>query len=160
MHVVFVCASNRYLSPVAARVFATLASQHKLLLTADSAATLPTHAGEHAEEVAIRVAARRGVDIADHVARRIGPDDFTGADLIVALDRSDLRLLTMDRPRGCRTEIRLFSSFRTKDGPTDIAEPKGDAADRYVAAYDTIESGVRDLFARLRLRLAEAKVDA
>lgn len=160
MHVVFVCASNRFLSPVAARIFATLATQQKLTLTADSAATLPTHAGKPAEDVAVRVARVRGVELADHVARKIGAEDFTKADLIVALDRSDLRLLTMERPRGCRTEIRLLSSFRDGDGPADIAEPKGDDGERYAAAYEAVEGGVRNLFADLRMRLAEAKVDA
>ncbi|MEK9661182.1 MAG: hypothetical protein VW644_05530, partial [Alphaproteobacteria bacterium] len=80
------------------------------------------------------------------------------ADLIVALDRSDLRLLTMQRPRGCRTEIRLFSSFADKDGPSDIAEPRGDDPARFEAAYETIERGARDLLTDLRARLAESKI--
>lgn len=160
MHVVFVCATNRCLSPTAACILGELAQRQGLGVTADSAASLGSHVGERAEELAVAVAAARDIDLSDHVARKIAADDFTGADLIIAFERSDLRLLTMERPRGCRTEIRLFSSFRESDGPSDIACPSGDNIGRFEITHATIESGVRDIFAGLRSRLAAMTVNA
>jgi protein-tyrosine phosphatase len=160
MHVVFVCATNRCLSPLAARILGELAVHQRLRVTADSAATLGTHAGKPADDLAVAVAAARDIDLSRHTARKIGPDDFTRADLIVAFDRSDLRLLTMERPRGCPTEIRLFTSFAEKDGPSDIAYPAGDDIARYETAYESIVSGVRDILASLRNRKATKKISA
>lgn len=158
MHVVFVCATNQSLSPIAAKILGELAQHQGLSLTADSAASLGSEAGKPVDPHAVTVAAKRGIDLSDHVARKITAEDFTTADLIIALDRSDLRLLTMDRPRGCRTDIRLFSSVREKEGPSDIAIPRGDDIARYEAAYETIESGVRDILAALRSRMATMDV--
>lgn len=160
MHVVFVCATNRCLSPIAARILGALAAQQGLAISAASAASFGAKDSQAADPLCVEVAAARDIDLSGHRARRIARQDFDKADLLVALDRSDLRLLTMERPRGCRTEIRLFSSFAGTDGPSDIVEPKGDDAERYEAAYETVERGVRDLFADLRTRLAGAKIDA
>ena len=158
MHVLFVCTTNRCLSPLAAPILRELAAHQGLRVTVDSAASLGTQAGKPAEDCAVAVAAARDIDLSRHVARKIASEDFGNADLIVAFDRSDLRLLTMERPRGCPTEIRLFSSFCSKDGPSDIAYPSGDDIARYEAAYETIESGVRDILASLRGRKASMAV--
>ncbi len=160
MHVVFVCATNICLSPTAASLLGELADQQKLNVTAGSAASLDTYAGKPAHKLAIKTAAARGIDLSKHTARKIEPADFTESDIVIVFDRSDLRLLMSERPRGCRTDIRLFSSLIGTDGPSDIAEPTGDDSDRFEASYETIENGVRDVLAGLRGRLAAMEVNA
>jgi protein-tyrosine phosphatase len=160
MHVVFVCASNTCLSPLAAGVFAELADHQKLTITVASAGSLDGQAGEPVDKQALTVARSRGIDLSGHTARKINANDFTRADLIVAFDRSDLRLLTMQRPRGCRTEIRLFSSVLGKGGPSDFADPSGGPRERIEAVYETIERGVREVIAGLRGRLAAMEIGA
>ena len=158
MHVIFVCDTNQTLSPIAESVLHELATQRFLEVTAGSAAVSVSRAGQPADPLAVKVAGLHEIDISKHVARKIAAEDFTNADLVIAFDRALLRQLLTERPRGCRTEIRMFSSFLDSDGPSDVAPPSGDDIARYEKAYETIEIGVRGILNRVRAAKADANV--
>ena len=158
MRVLFVCSGNVCRSPLAEGVMRQLATSQNLHIQADSAGLQDEFIGEAPHVLSVETAASRGIDITGHRVRKVSPEDFENNDLIVALDRSDLRILTMIRPRRAPSELRLFSGYSGDDMPTDIPDPyHGDAA-KFETVFELIEQGTRNLLANMREQIASAEV--
>ena len=115
--VLFVCLGNICRSPMAHGVFCAKADAAGLTVAVDSAGTGGWHAGNPPDPRACTTAAERGYDIADLRARQVRRADFAEFDLIVAMDRSNLRALEEMRPAGARARLRLFRHPQTADVP-------------------------------------------
>ena len=81
-------------SPLAEGIFAHLAEQRGVRhhFTIDSCGTGGWHAGELPDPRARQIATRYGVKL-NHRARQIVPADFRSFDLLLAMDRANLRAL-------------------------------------------------------------------
>lgn len=90
----FVCMGNICRSPLAEGVFEHLATKRAVrhLFTIDSCGTGGWHAGELADRRARDVAMRNGITLT-HRARQFHPSDLTRFDLLLAMDRANLRAL-------------------------------------------------------------------
>jgi protein-tyrosine phosphatase len=90
----FVCMGNICRSPLAEGVFDHLARSRgvRAHFTIDSCGTGGWHAGELADPRARRVAERAGFTLT-HRARQLRADDLDAFDLILAMDRANLRAL-------------------------------------------------------------------
>lgn len=140
--ILFVCLGNICRSPAAEGVFATLAARAGLAVAVDSAGTGGWHLGE-APHGPMQAAARaRGYDLSALRARQVRGADFGQFDLILAMDRANLRDLLRLRPVGSALEPALF----LPDG-AEVPDPyySGD----FGGALDLIETGARALVARL-----------
>ena len=140
MKVLFVDAGNYCRSPAAEVVARSLAARAGLQDWSFSSAGLKDkHVGDTADPRSIEACAARGYDLAAFRCREIGPADFAGSDLILAMDRDNLAQLLQRRPAGNATRIELFL------GDADVPDPYYGEADGFGAMMDQIESGVRRL---------------
>ncbi len=95
-----------------AQVLAERRIDHVLI---DSAGTNGYHTGEEPDDRSIRVAAKHGLDISEQRCRQLTPGDFTRFDLILGMDRYNMRMIAQRQPANASARIGLF---------TEIAEGK------------------------------------
>lgn len=140
LHVTFVCSGNICRSPMAEKMFAHQIAKRGLadVVRVTSAGTGGWHAGDGADERAVRVLRERGYPT-EHRAAQVGADHLS-ADLVVALGRNHLRIL---RDLGVEPgRLQMLRAFDPRSGahPPDVEDPYyGDYAD-FVAAFDVIEA--------------------
>lgn len=115
----------------------------------DSAGTGAYHVGEPPDRRMRAAASRAGLEI-DGRARQFQPDDFDRFDLIVVMDRSNLRDVVARAPDDRAAEkVRLFRTFDPQADPADL-----DVPDPYYGGDD----GFRDVVAMVR-RAAAGLID-
>lgn len=142
--VLFVCLGNICRSPLAHGVFRAQAARAGLMIEADSAGTGGWHAGDPPDRRAQTIAKARGYDLSDLRARQVMRADFDRFDLILAMDRANLRDLQRLRPEGARAELRLF----LHPAQDDVPDPYYDG--RFSHVLELLEQGVERLIADLQ----------
>jgi protein-tyrosine phosphatase len=155
VHVTFVCSGNICRSPMAEKMFAHQIAERGLseAVRVTSAGTGGWHAGAGADDRAVRVLAERGYP-SRHSAAQVGADHLS-ADLVVALGRNHLRILTELGVEPDRA--RMLRSFDPRAGAhvPDVEDPYyGDLAD-FVEAFDVIEASLPGLHDWVDRRLAD-----
>jgi protein-tyrosine phosphatase len=123
LHVTFVCSGNICRSPMAEKMFAHQISERGLAdrVRVTSAGTGGWHVGDAADSRANRVLAARGYPY-DHVAAQVD-DEHLAADLVVALGRNHMRMLTQLGAEPDR--VRMLRSFdpRSAAHALDVEDP-------------------------------------
>lgn len=145
--VLFVCLGNICRSPAAEAVFRKMAAARGLDAVADSAGTGGWHAGEAPDPRMQKAAARRGYDLSALRARQVTPADFAAFDLVLAMDRANLRDLEAIRPSG-GVRPRLFLEL-AGTGILDTPDPYYGSAADFERTLDLIEEGAAGLAAHL-----------
>lgn len=146
--VLFVCLGNICRSPLAEGVFRHLAAERGLSeqFEVDSAGTGAWHVGEPPDSRSMEVATRHGVEL-DGTARQVQNGDFTDFDLIVAMDRDNLRNLE-DRGHNADGEapVRLLRSWDPDaGGDLDVPDPYYDGGSGFDRVYDMVERSCKAL---------------
>src|SRR5271170_2105719 len=110
VRILFVCLGNICRSPTAEGALRHLcaAEAPALDIEVDSAGTGDYHLGEPPDPRSRRAAAARGIDLSRLRARQVERQDFARFDLILAMDRCNLRALRALRPPGSRARLELF----------------------------------------------------
>ncbi len=142
----FVCLGNICRSPAAEGVMrARLGAERGRAL--DSAGTSGWHIGDTPYPPMIDCARRRGIDLRPIRARGFVADDFESFELILAMDRTNLRDIETIRPAGNSTPVRLFLSYAPQIGLKDVPDPyyTGD----FDRTLDLIEAAAEGLLATL-----------
>lgn len=121
--ILFVCLGNICRSPTAEAVFRKLAAEAGLAALADSAGTGGWHAGEPPHPPMIRAAASRGYDLRPLRARQVTRADFTGFDVILAMDGRNLTDLRRLAPATATARTELFLSHAPGCGLTEVPDP-------------------------------------
>jgi protein-tyrosine phosphatase len=145
LHVTFVCSGNICRSPMAEKMFAHqihgrgLAGQVRV----SSAGTGGWHAGDAADRRAKGVLRAHGYPT-EHTAAQLD-DDHLSADLVVALGRNHVRLLTelgVDPDR-----IRMLRSFDPRSGAhaLDVEDPYYGNEDEFEEVFTVIEASLPGL---------------
>jgi protein-tyrosine phosphatase len=150
IRVLFVCMGNICRSPTAQGVFEKLVAEAGLAhaIVADSAGTIDEHAGEAPDRRTQRAALARGIDIAHLRARKARPEDFLDFDIIVAMDKGNLRTLAhMTGTRG-REKLRLFLEFAPHLGES-VPDPYYGGMEGFERVLDLCEAAARGLLAHL-----------
>ncbi len=108
--ILFVCLGNICRSPLAEGIARHTAKTKGLSprFTFDSAGCGGWHSGELPDRRSIACATRHGLDISDQRARQVKVDDFERFDLILGLDRDNVRHLNRMRPEGSRARVALY----------------------------------------------------
>jgi len=152
--ILFVCLGNICRSPTAAGVVRTLAAREapELSIEVDSAGTAAYHVGEPPDPRTRQAAARRGYDLSALRARIVEPADFERFDLIVAMDRENLRVLRQRAPPAAHERLRLLLEFAPEAGPEDVPDPYYGGPNGFEEVLDLIEAAARGLLAHLRQR--------
>jgi protein-tyrosine phosphatase len=167
--VLFVCLGNICRSPLAEGIFRHLARERGLerTLRIDSAGTGAWHVGNPPDPRSTEVAARHGIRLESR-ARQVTPGDATEFDLVLAMDRTNLRDLsdlfergTGDGGRGTggssmgprRAEagrrggtLRLFRDFDPDvTGAADVPDPYYGGPDGFETVHAMVERTCRAL---------------
>lgn len=154
LHVTFVCSGNICRSPIAEKMFAYQIAKRGLshAVRVTSAGTGGWHAGEPADRRASHVLRKHGYPTAHRAAQL--DEDHLSADLVVALGRNHLRILTDLGVAPDRT--RMLRSFDPHSGahPLDVEDPYyGDQAD-FEDVYHVIDAALPGLHAWVDQQLA------
>jgi protein-tyrosine phosphatase len=118
----------------------------------DSAGTAGYHIGAPPDPRSQAAALERGIDISGLRARRVGPDDYSKFDLILAMDRENLHALEKGRPRNSHAQLRLFLEYAPRPGPLEVPDPYyGDESD-FEWVLDLCTAAARGLIRELQKR--------
>jgi len=150
--ILFVCLGNICRSPTAEVVFRAIASREApdIALEIDSAGTAGYHVGEAPDRRTRQAAARRGYDLSALQARIVEPRDFGHFDLILAMDRENLRALQRQAPPQARERLRLFLEFAPETGISEVPDPYYGGPNGFEEVLDLIEAASRGLLEHLR----------
>jgi protein-tyrosine phosphatase len=152
VRILFVCLGNICRSPTAEVVFRAVAARDApdIVLEIDSAGTAGYHIGEIPDRRTRQAATRRGYDLSALRARVVEPRDFEYFDLILAMDRENLRALERRAPPQSRDRLRLFLEFAPQTGISEVPDPYYGGANGFEDVLDLIEAASRGLLEHLR----------
>jgi protein-tyrosine phosphatase len=154
VHITFVCTGNICRSPMAEKMFAHQIAERGLddRVRVSSAGTGGWHAGDGADQRAVRVLRDRGYPTAHRAAQVC--DEHLSADLVVALGRNHLRMLTDLGVEPGR--LRMLRSFDPRSGAhaPDVEDPYYGGPADFVAAFEVIEAALPGLHAWVNEQLA------
>jgi protein-tyrosine phosphatase len=145
MKILFVDAGNYCRSPAAEAVCRAMAASAGLgqRVAFGSAGLKDKHVGDTADPRTIEACATRGYDLGAFRCREISAADFAASDLILAMDRDNLRQLEERRPAASTARIELFL------GDREVPDPYFGAADGFALMMDQVEAGARRLLTTL-----------
>ena len=151
--ILFVCLGNICRSPLAEGVFRAVWTERSLGrdILLDSAATSGWEVGSAPDPRSIAIAARHGIDISGQRARKVRPDDFSRFDLILGMDRANVRDLQALAPAAHRDRVHLFLEF-AQGKASDVPDPYYDGADAFASVYRMIRDASETLSTRLAAR--------
>ena len=134
MWILFVCLGNICRSPTAEAVMAHLVEEAGLgsEIEIESAGTGDWHVGNDPDERAAAAATARGFAMRS-VAQQVRPEDFDRFDMLVAMDRDNVRNLKRLAPSvEAAGKVRLLREF----DPTSAGAPDLDVPDPYYGGVD------------------------
>ena len=147
MRILFVCMGNICRSPTAEGVMRRLVADAGLDIEVDSAGTGGWHAGEPPDERATLAAQRRGVTL-EGAARQVRPSDFRRFDMLIAMDRGNLReLLAIAPDDEAAAKVRLLVP------DADVPDPYYGGDRGFDTVLDMVEAACRELLDELRARV-------
>jgi protein-tyrosine phosphatase len=152
MRILFVCLGNICRSPTAEGVLRHLLAEERpgLGVDVDSAGTGDYHLGGPPDIRSQSAAKRRGIDLGGLSARQVNRRDFDDFDLILAMDRKNLRDLEAMKPARCRAQLQLFLEYAGEPGTSEVPDPyTGDARD-FEHVLDVVTAASRRLIEKLR----------
>lgn len=143
----FVCTANICRSPMAEGVFRKLVASKAIAIPfeAASAGTHDYHVGKPAFPTAMELAKLRGIDLTQHVARRIKPGDFDHFDLILAMDKSNIASLRTIAPTRCKQKIELLLEYGDEFHGEEVPDPYGGEVEDFERVLEMIQDGCQGL---------------
>lgn len=135
--VIFVCHGNICRSPMAEFIFRAMLKDRGLegKYEVSSAAVSCEEIGNPVYPPARAVLAEHGISCRGKTARRITEDDYYDADLIIAMDSSNLRYLSRFLPANDKTHLLLSFAGESRD----VADPW--YTDDFETCFDDIVCG-------------------
>jgi protein-tyrosine phosphatase len=150
VRLLFVCLGNICRSPTAEGVMRALVAEAGLRdsIELDSAGTGAWHVGSRPDRRAAAAARDRGIAL-EGAARQVRAQDFEAFDLLLAMDRANLRdLRTLAADEHERTKVRLLREFdpaSATSGDLDVPDPYYGAGDGFAAVFDLVHAACAGL---------------
>ena len=155
MRILMVCMGNICRSPTAEGVMRALVRDAGLdgEIEIDSAGTGGWHAGDPPDRRATQAARNRGVTL-EGAARQVTVRDFADYDLLLAMDRENLReLRTFSSDGDLAGKARLLREFDPASAGApdlDVPDPYYGGPDGFETVLDQVEAACRGLLDTLR----------
>lgn len=147
--VLFVCLGNICRSPLAeALLKQRLAERGLAARYRVHSAGIIARQGQIPPPDAVRAAAEQGVDITKHAATPLTPQLLTEADLVVAMDRSNVEHILNLVP-GLVPRLRLLKQYEPGARGFDIPDPMGYPIEIFRDSYRQIGAGIDGLVGAL-----------
>ncbi|HST56025.1 MAG TPA: low molecular weight protein-tyrosine-phosphatase [Solirubrobacteraceae bacterium] len=153
--ILFVCLGNICRSPTAEGVMRALVLDAGLQdsIELDSAGTGGWHVGSPPDKRSAAAAQARGITL-DGGARQVTPEDFDEFDLILAMDRSNLRELRSIAPGpAARAKVRLLREFDPASADAvdlDVPDPYYGGPSGFDDVLDLVQAACRGLLEEIR----------
>ncbi|MCG8294878.1 MULTISPECIES: low molecular weight protein-tyrosine-phosphatase [Pseudomonas] len=154
MRVLFVCLGNICRSPTAEGVL-----RHQLeaagladVVQVASAGTGDWHVGKAPDSRTCKAALARGYDLSRQRAQQVKAEHFGEYDLVLAMDKSNLRNLQVLRPHNAKGELDLFLR-RYGAALDEVPDPYYGGAEGFEQVLDLIEAACRELVVEIKGRL-------
>ena len=145
MRILAVCLGNICRSPAAAAAIKEAAHEAGVEVDVDSAGTGSWHIGQPPHPESVAAGARAGLRI-DGRARRVTPLDFERYDVILAMDRSNLRdLADMAPSKALRAKLRLFRTYDPDSDEDEIPDPWGGPTEGYEETIRMVRAAAKGL---------------
>ncbi|WP_433497831.1 low molecular weight protein-tyrosine-phosphatase [Sphaerimonospora sp. CA-214678] len=139
-----VCLGNICRSPMAEAVLRRTFAEHGLDVVVDSAGTSDWHVGNPMDERALATLAEHGYDGSSHRVRQFDPAWFAERDLVLVMDRENLRDIRRLAPP--EADVRLLRSFdpAAPEG-AEVPDPYYGGPEGFVEALHMIEAAAEGL---------------
>lgn len=147
--ILLVCLGNICRSPTAHAVLQQMAQTKGIPLEIDSAGTGDWHIGHPPDERATETASTRGYDLSPLRARQVIIEDFYKYDLILAMDRSNLRNLKKLAPADATARVELFLPYGDSN-TQEVPDPYFGGTDGFTHVLDLIETASENILARYK----------
>ena len=126
-----VCAGNICRSPAAEAAIREAAAAAGISVEVDSAGTGAWHVGDPPHPQSVAAGSRAGLSVGGR-ARRINKADFDRFDIIVVMDRSNLRdVVDLAPDLESRAKVRLFRTFDPTTDADEVPDPYGGPDEGY-----------------------------
>jgi protein-tyrosine phosphatase len=79
----------------------------------------------------------------------LAPSDYERFDLILAMDRENLAVVTRRKPTGARSELRLFLEYAPELGTLEVPDPYYGGPNGFEEVLDLVESASHGLLRHL-----------
>jgi len=155
--ILFVCMGNICRSPMVETVARVELARAGIAAEVESAGTESYHIGEGADPRAIEMAESHGYPLAQHRARQVRAMDFDDFDLVLAMDRVNLRALQRHRQRADAREAELFLTHVGFEGPDEVPDPYYGGRGDFERVLDLARRGSALLIERLDASRAKAR---
>jgi protein-tyrosine phosphatase len=155
VRVLFVCLGNICRSPTAEGVMRALVREAGLgdSIELESAGTGSWHVGSPPDARASAAAQSRGIAL-EGAARQVRKEDFEDFDLIVAMDRSNMReLRALAHGEEERAKVRLLREFDPASAGAadlDVPDPYHGAPGGFLEVLDLVQAECRGLLDQIR----------
>ena len=150
-----VCAGNICRSPAAEAAIRAEAERAGIGVEVDSAGTGSWSVGNAPHPQAVAAGSRVGLQIGGR-ARRLNRADFERFDIIVVMDRANLRdVLDMAPNLEDRAKVRLFRTFDPATDSDEVPDPYGGPDEGYDATIGQVTAAAAGLVETLSLRRCE-----
>ncbi len=149
MRILAVCAGNICRSPAAEAAISEAGADAGVEVEVDSAGTGSWHLGQapHAESVA---AGERAGLVIQGRARKVTVADFDRFDIIVAMDRANLRDLEALSPsKEALAKVRLFRTYDPETTIDEVPDPWGGSAAGYEETIRIVRAAAKGLVAEI-----------
>lgn len=150
--ILFVCLGNICRSPLVEAVARRRCAEAGLAVEVASCGTGDWHVGHGADPRMVRAAAAAGFDLTPHRARQLRAADLDGYDLVLAMDRDNLRGIERYATASSTAETGLFLAWAGVAPPEDFPDPYHGAFEGFTTSVALAEQGVTGLIRRLRER--------
>jgi protein-tyrosine phosphatase len=149
LRILAVCAGNICRSPAAEAAIREAAAEAGLEIEVDSAGTGSWHVGQPPHPEGIAAGARAGLRV-DGRARRVTAVDFDRFDIILAMDRANLRdLFDLAPTREAQARTRLFRTYDPGAESDEVPDPWGGPEAGYDETVRIVRAAARGLVAEI-----------
>ena len=151
MRIIFVCQGNIIRSPLAENMFRHLAQEKGVgeKYQLDSAGTSAYHVGELPDHRMRQVAQEKGFQYTGK-ARQYRRDEFDQHDLIIVMDRSNLRILRSWASTKEEKKIRMMREFDSQgSAKMDVPDPYYGGLDGFDKTFEILKRSCQGLLEAL-----------
>lgn len=150
MKVLFVCLGNICRSPTAHAVFRQKVIEKQLTVETESAGTSAYHEGSKPDNRSIAAGNKRGYDFSKIVSRKVKPNDFQDYDLILAMDKENLKNLRKICPDEFSHKVKLMLEYsQTYAEYEEVPDPYYGGGAGFELVLDMIEDASDGLIRHL-----------